>query len=337
MGHTVSKKEFSMVGTDEPHFSRRKEILKKYPQIRELYGPDIKLFYATMALVTVQLIFAIAAPFLSSWKFWIAAYVVGGTVTHALSLANHELSHNLAFKETLFNEILAIISNCAQGIPSGITFKKYHLEHHYHQGVDGIDTDIPTEFEGRFFNTTAKKVVWALLQPLFYALRPVLVKPKHMKPMELINLAVVVLFDVLLVQRFGIWAFLFNFFSTLLGMGLHPVAGHFIAEHYEFIKKQETYSYYGPLNWLCFNVGYHNEHHDFPKVAGINLPKIRAIAPEYYEGLNQHPSWVKTIWDYIVRDDIGPFSRVKRLGKSYSSASVPRSNISKNMDKSKDE
>lgn len=39
-----------------------------------------------------------------------------------------------------------------------------------------------------------------------------------------------------------------------LAPGPHPMAGHLLAEHYMFEPGQETYSYYGPLNLLSYNV-----------------------------------------------------------------------------------
>ena len=189
-------------------------------------------------------------------------------------------------------------------------FKRYHMEHHQYQGDTEKDMDLPTAWEGRFFTNTFLKAVWLLLQPAFYALRPTIVRPKKPMKLDILNTVVIVCTDAAIVYFISPFALLYLVLSTLLGMGFHPVAGHFIAEHYVFVEGYETYSYYGPLNYLCWNVGYHNEHHDFPKVAGWRLPEITKMAPEFYENLPQHKSWTMVLVNYITDPAIGPFSRV---------------------------
>jgi len=307
---------FNIAGTDEPHFSRRKEILKKYPQIKELYGPDIRLLPSILAIVAAQLSLCVYATRIENWAHFVfLAYSVGGTLTHWLSLGNHELSHNLCFSTTLYNELLGIFANCGQGIPSCVTFKRYHMEHHYKQGQHVTDVDVPTDWEGRFFNNTALKILFVFLQPAFYGLRPIITYPKPVLPKEVLNFSAVIGFDLAMGYFFGYKAPLFNIIATLLGMGLHPVAGHFISEHYTFVEGQETYSYYGPLNMVTFNVGYHNEHHDFPKISGFRLPEVRKMAPEFYNNLHYYDSWPMVLYDYITRPDMSPYSRVKRFSK----------------------
>lgn len=312
----VIKTGFNIVGTDEPHFSRRKEILAKYPEIKELYGPDIRLLPSILAIVAVQLSLAVYSTRIENWgHFVFLAYSVGGTLTHWLSLGNHELSHNLCFHTAVYNELLGIVANFAQGIPSCITFKRYHLDHHYKQGEHITDVDVPTDWEGRFFHNTFRKIIFVFLQPFFYALRPLFTNPKPVTFKEMFNNCAVIGFDLAFGYYFGYKASLFNLSSTLLGMGLHPVAGHFISEHYTFVEGQETFSYYGPLNMVAFNVGYHNEHHDFPKISGFRLPEVRKIAPEFYNNLHYYDSWPMVLYDFIVRQDMSPYSRTKRFGK----------------------
>lgn len=140
-----------------------------------------------------------------------------------------------------------------------------------------IDTDIPTDFEGRMFTNIPTKLLWVILQPLFYAIRPFFVYPKPPVPIEIVNFIIQIAFDALVFHLFGIKVLVYMIVGSLLAMGLHPVAGHFISEHYMFVKGYETYSYYGFLNCITFNVGYHNEHHDFPSIPGSRLPLVRFL------------------------------------------------------------
>jgi len=314
MGQSVTRHDFEWSYTEEPHASRRKEILAKYPQVKSLMGPDSNLKWAVTAMVVVQVIAAYAVSSLSWPLVILAAYVFGGTINHSMALAIHEIAHNLAFGHSrpLANRWLGIFGNVIIGLPTSITFKRYHLEHHKYQGVDGVDMDIPSVMEGVLFRNTFTKVIWVILQPFFYAFRPLFLQPKPITGLEIINWVVQVSFNGAILYFFGLKSLIYLIAGSFLAMGLHPCAGHFISEHYMFLNGQETYSYYGPLNKLTFNVGYHMEHHDFPFIPGSRLPALKAMVPEYYDNVPHHTSWCKVIYDFITDDKIGPYSRVKR-------------------------
>lgn len=194
-------------------------------------------------------------------------------------------------------------------------FQRYHLDHHQKQGSVKYDVDIPSYFEGQIFTNSFMKILWLFFQPLFYITRPLMVLPKPPGFFDILNWITVFTADYFISSYFGSKVVWYFFLSAFFGSGLHPVAGHFIAEHYVFTEGQETYSYYGPLNLVTFNVGYHNEHHDFPRIPGSRLPLVRKIAPEYYDNLASYDSYLKVIWRYITDPSIGPYSRVVRKEK----------------------
>ena len=191
------------------------------------------------------------------------------------------------------------------------SFRKYHFDHHQFQGIPGKDVDIPTYFEGTVFGTILKKLAWIAFFFVHYTIRPVLLNPKSVTLWEVANVSGVILYDLFVLWLGGWKALLYTLISSALGIGFHPLSGHFIAEHYVFHEKQETYSYYGPLNYFTYNVGYHNEHHDFPRIPASRLPKVREIASEFYEPLPYHTSWLKVLYDFVTLP-VTPCSRVAR-------------------------
>ena len=287
-------------------------MLQQYPQIKQLYGPCWRTKYICTALVAAQLALAYELRSAPWWLILVVAYGVGGVINQALLLAIHELSHNLAFRKPWQNRAFAVFVNLPVGAPVAETFRYYHLLHHTHQGDERLDTDLPTELEGRMLRHTATKLVWLAGQGFAYALRPLFVHPKKPSAAELLNFALQVGFNVGIFYLWGGKALAYLPISSLIVMGLHPIAGHYISEHYVFRDGQETYSYYGPLNRLAFNVGYHNEHHDFPYIPGSRLERLRATAPEFYDTLYAHRSWAATLWRFVTEPQLGGYSRIKR-------------------------
>ena len=181
------------------------------------------------------------------------------------------------------------------------------------QGVDGGDVDLPTLLEASYVAGFAAKMVWGLLYLIIYGVRPLLVRPKPANLQDLLNWVLVLGFDAAVLYFWGVKSMVYLLIGSLLGGSmLHPMAGHLIAEHYMFEKGQETYSYYGPLNAISYNVGYHNEHHDFPQIPQTRLHRLREIAPEYYANLRSHSSWCWVIWAFLTDPTIGPWTRMHR-------------------------
>ena len=65
---------------------------------------------------------------------------------------------------------------------------------------------------------------------------------------------------------------------------------------------QPSSSYYGWLNKLTFNFGLHTEHHDLAAVPWDKLPRLREIAPEYYDDLFITKSYSSLALQFVFGD-----------------------------------
>jgi sphingolipid delta-4 desaturase len=188
--------------------------------------------------------------------------------------------------------------------------------HHLYQGQDGWDPDLPTKWEADFFKGPVRKFLFLCLQPFIYTLRPMFRQPLPPSGWEIAQWASQICVNSCIIYFWGLQSFWYLLISSFIGASIHPLAAHFVSEHYEWEKGAETYSYYGILNKLTYNVGYHYEHHDFPRIAGPNLPKLKEIASEFYDPLPQHKSWLAVMWRFIFDKGLSPASRTVRPYKA---------------------
>ncbi|SCU67665.1 fatty acid desaturase, putative [Trypanosoma equiperdum] len=305
---------------NEMHAVRRRKMLEKYSsEIKKLYGPDPLTWKIATAVVLFQIFLGSLASSMSWPVFLLTAYAIGGTATHNSFLAVHEITHNLAFRKAVHNELFAIFLNIIVPLPYAMGFKSHHRDHHNYLGWERVDPDLPTALEGKLLSSYIGKFFFVTFQVFFYALRPTLVRKMKITRMHVLNIVAQIIFDVIFYMLFGPWCIIYFFLSLVLGTGWHPLAGHFLTEHYIFQGdgSQETFSYYGPLNWLAWNVGHHVEHHDFPYVPWRHLHKLREIAPEFYENLEVTPSWPLALYDFVFKVNMNPFSRTVRRKGSY--------------------
>jgi sphingolipid 4-desaturase/C4-monooxygenase len=310
----INKKEFIYSDTPEPHKARTKEILKKHPEIRELIGRNPFSFVILLFVVGLQISIAV---YLSNQAWWLAliiAYLVGAFANHCLFVIVHEAAHNLIFKKKNMNMLAGIIADLPNIVPSSVSFRSYHLKHHSFQGNYNLDADLASKWEAKLIGSSfLGKIIWELFFPVFQGLRPPRLKEiKFMNAWTVFNMVVVFAFDAVVIYYLGWVSFLYFVFSFFFSIGFHPLGARWIQEHYIINPPQETYSYYGPLNTVALNVGYHNEHHDFPSIPWNKLPELKETAPEWYDSLVFHKSWFKLWLRFIFDPGISLFTRITR-------------------------
>ncbi len=309
--------DFSRSESPEPHRERTKSLLKAHPEVRSLMGRNPWSFAIILFVVALQTGIAVSLSSAPWWLALIVAYLVGAFANHSLFVLIHECAHNLIFKTKASNILAGMIADLPNVVPSSVSFRSYHLKHHSFQGVYDLDADLASRWEAKLIGASFfGKALWLLFFPLFQALRPPRLKEiKFFNLWTLVNWCFVFGFDALLIYFAGPVSFLYVAASFVFSIGLHPLGARWIQEHYLSAPPQETYSYYGPLNIVALNVGFHNEHHDLPSIPWNRLPMLNAEAKEFYSGLVSHKSWARLLWKFLSDGNMSLYSRMVRANR----------------------
>ena len=306
---------FHVSDSPEAHKARAKAILRDHPEIRDLLGPNPYSCVVIVAVVGLQFALASALRDRAWWVIVLTAYTVGAFANHSMYVMIHECAHNLLFGNRVLNRLAAILADLPNVVPAAVSFAGYHLKHHAFMGIHDLDADIPSRWEARLIgNGTLGKTLWLLLFPVVQLTRPPRLRIEFLNRWVCLNWAIVFAADVAVVAVLGPKALMYLVLSLFFSIGLHPLGARWIQEHYTVNHPQETYSYYGVLNRFAFNVGYHNEHHDFPSIPWNRLPAVRAIASDYYDRLHYHTSWTKLLLQFVFDRKLSLFSRIVRTG-----------------------
>jgi sphingolipid delta-4 desaturase len=313
----IDREETFVPALGDTHSARAKAILKAHPEIRQLIGRNPWTAAITAAYVGTQIALAVGFGLAGLQYWWLAlivAYGFGAFLNHALYVVIHDATHNLIFKSRFANRVVLLAADLPQVLPGGMGFRACHLAHHSHLGEMDGDTDIPHEWEARLVgHSTWRKALWFLFFPVFQALRVTRVQGVATADRWVVANYVVNFGTAgLLAWLVGWNAVVYLFASFWFAISLHPLGARWVQEHFTGDEQHDTANYYGPLNGIALNIGYHNEHHDFPSIPWNRLPEVTRIAPEFYLSLPSHNSWTKLLVEFITNPKHSLWTRTVR-------------------------
>jgi sphingolipid 4-desaturase/C4-monooxygenase len=309
--------DFFRIDGRDPHRDRARAVLAAHPEARPLIGRNPWTAVIALGVVLLQTIVALIVGW-SAVGLWLvpvlAAACLGAFANHALYVVIHEATHSLIFRRQVLNRLVLLLADLPNVLPGAMAFRAYHLMHHAHRSQYNGDPDIPNDWEARLVrNIWWRKALWLALFPLLQLTRiPRVPRTRLFDGWALANYAACGVYTLAIWQLAGAGGVVYLIASFLFATGLHPLGARWVSEHYVLEPRHDTNSYYGPINVIALNIGYHNEHHDLPHVPWNRLPRLKALAPEFYDPLPAHRSWLRLFVDFIFDQRYWLYSRLIR-------------------------
>jgi sphingolipid 4-desaturase/C4-monooxygenase len=303
------------------HIERRKQILKKYPQLEKYVGNYPLSVIPILLLVALQWLIAWTVRDMTWWAIGLISFSIGQIILHALATFIHEASHNLIFKGRIGSIVaLTIIELGTLSFGKSLSYCSKHApSHHLHLNEYLQDYEWWDINKAEFLK---KNQFWRFVRAILHLFpggaviadlaidsivssddrRQVKAAKKPIAAKLLLIFNSIILYSVAWI--FIGWQATLYLFWSLSWLSSNwgvTFSGQSISEHHIY-QKGKTYSTYHWTNILFFNTGYHDEHHTFPNVPWIYLPKLKEIAPEYFT--NKSPNsyfqwwwlWAKSIF-----------------------------------------
>lgn len=328
-----NKKDVTMPEQGTWHQERKKAILAKYPEVKELCKPDWTMTVPfAIAYLTAHLSLSVyIGKHDVAWPLVFGlSYIFGAWFCFLLQSCGHEGVHGNVFKSYTMNRIHGFL--CFVSLWP-LPFESYwHPEHLYHHIVV-VDKAIRYGHQQRplwhkitiplvapfilmfwlavlstvqfFFccGTVAMYAVGLRSKPLpeRMPIPPYSNFPSMISYHSMLNYVLSACFWYFWFTNFGIKAVFYLIAGSGFSNGLHPLGMRNVQEHLVQVKNQPTYSlYYSDVwEWLHpfvgLNINYHIEHHDFSNIPFNKLPRLRRIAPEFYENMNNYTSYTQ-VW-----------------------------------------
>jgi sphingolipid delta-4 desaturase len=346
------------------HDDLRRRILERHPELRRLYGPDARTALAAPLILAVHWLTAWAVSGTNALVVFLTAFFFGQLVMHSAAALVHETAHRLVFAERrlklLFDVLLeAVLASFGRQL----TYQHEHISSH-HPHLGDYERDYEHEdvcrflarrsFRGRHPRAQRALTILELavhllplgfllaeqVFPRFYrratgrstrdalreigATRPA---PGERALFILVSAAA----NVLLFAWFGLLGWLYHVWALSIFLGKCGITnlGQSLSEHPTDDPARPTRSTYWWGNRLLFNTGYHHEHHTFPGVAWMRLPRLKAVAPREFDVASDR-SYLGHWWEH-VRSDFGPSRQNPFLARDNADrcgppgASAPRS------------